>query len=303
MNLSQLYYFKKLAEVQHYTKAAKQLYITQPSLSEAISSLEAELGVQLFLKNGRNIRLTQYGQEFYQYVSASLNELDKGINVIQEHVKDIGGTIEIGCISTLLVGFMARAMYAFRQTVSEKTVFHVFETPTAVAVKGLKSETYDLAFCSKVEDPDLRFTPILQQEILALVNRNHPLASRGTITLKDLAGYNLITYRSDIQIGKDVDTLLTENGLKAERPFMEEGSIGASVQRNPIVGILANTVWLSQYPDLVKLHFSDVPKGFRKVYMAYNSKHFITRPTEHFMEFVLSNLDTLVTAEYQLESD
>jgi len=302
MNLSQLYYFKKLAEVQHYTKAAKELYITQPSLSEAIASLESELGVHLFLKNGRTIKLTQYGQEFYQYVSASLNELDKGINVIQEHVKDIGGTIEIGCIATLLVGFMARAMYSYRESVSEKTIFHVFETPTAVAVEGLKSELFDLAFCSKVEDPDLRFTPILQQEILALVNRNHPLASRGTIALKDLEGYNLMTYRPDIQIGRDVGTLLAENGLKADQPFMEEGSIGASVQRNPIVGILANTVWLSQYPDLIKLHFSDVPKGFRKVYMVYNMKHFLTRPTERFIHFVEANLNTLVAEEYRLES-
>ncbi|QAT48952.1 LysR family transcriptional regulator [Caproiciproducens sp. NJN-50] len=302
MNLSQLYYFKKLAEVQHYTKAAKELYITQPSLSEAISSLESELGVRLFLKNGRNIRLTQYGQEFYQYVSASLNELDKGVNVIQEQVKDIGGTIEIGCIATLLVGFMARAMYSYRESVSEKTVFHVFETPTAVAIEGLKSEIYDIAFCSKVEDPDLRFTPILEQEILALVNQQHPLAKCETITLRDLAGYNLITYRPDIQIGRDVGTLLAENGLKAEQPFMEEGSIGASVQMNPIVGIVANTVWLSQYPNLVRIHFSDVPRGFRKVCMAYNSKHFINRPTERFMDFVLSHLDTLVSEEYRLEN-
>lgn len=50
MNLAHLYYFCKLAELQHYTKAAKELYITQPSLSGAISSLEAELGIALFEK-------------------------------------------------------------------------------------------------------------------------------------------------------------------------------------------------------------------------------------------------------------
>ena len=50
MNLPQLYYFRKLAEVQHYTEAAKALYITQPSLSDSIASLEKELGVSLFQK-------------------------------------------------------------------------------------------------------------------------------------------------------------------------------------------------------------------------------------------------------------
>ena len=302
MNLSQLYYFKKLAEVQHYTKAAKALYITQPSLSEAISSLESELDIQLFVKRGRNITLTQYGKEFYQYVSASLNELDKGIAVIQEHVKDIGGTINIGCIATLLVGFMPRAMYSYRQKISGKTVFHVFETPTAVAVAGLKSEIYDVAFCSKVEESDLCFMPILEQEMLALVNRDHPLADRKTISLKDLEGYSLVTYRPDIQIGRDVGALLAENGLKADCLFMEEGSIGASVRVNPVVGVLANTLWLSQYPDLVQIHFSDVPKAFRKVYMVYNKKHFITLPVERFMNFIQANLDTLVSEDYRLQN-
>ena len=68
MNLSQLYYFRKLAQLQHYTKAAKELYITQPSLSDSISSLEQELGLSLFQKEGRNVKLTKYGKEFYEYV-------------------------------------------------------------------------------------------------------------------------------------------------------------------------------------------------------------------------------------------
>lgn len=91
MNLSQLYYFCKLAELQHYTQAAQELYITQPSLSGAISTLESELGVDLFQKRGRNVYLTKYGKEFYQYVSAALRELDKGIEVAKEHAGKMGG--------------------------------------------------------------------------------------------------------------------------------------------------------------------------------------------------------------------
>ena len=75
MNLQQLYYFRKLAEVQHYTEAAKALYITQPSLSDSIASLESELSVALFQKKGRNVQLTKYGEEFSQYVNQSLEIL------------------------------------------------------------------------------------------------------------------------------------------------------------------------------------------------------------------------------------
>lgn len=56
MNLSQLYYFRKLAELEHYGKASEELFITQPSLSNSIGNLEKELGVPLFERVGRNVR-------------------------------------------------------------------------------------------------------------------------------------------------------------------------------------------------------------------------------------------------------
>ena len=102
MNLSQLYYFRKLAELQHYTKAAKELFITQPTLSGSISSLEQELGVSLFQKAGRNVELTKYGAEFLKYVNASLEQLDKGIAIMKGYSGEgDGGVIDLGCIITL----------------------------------------------------------------------------------------------------------------------------------------------------------------------------------------------------------
>ena len=64
MNLNQLHYFSKLAEVEHYTKAAEELGISQPTLSHAVGALETELGTKLFEKQGRNITLTKYGKIF-----------------------------------------------------------------------------------------------------------------------------------------------------------------------------------------------------------------------------------------------
>lgn len=76
MNLYHLRYFVTLAHLEHYTKAADVLAITQPSLSHAISSLEEELGVKLFEKNGRNVSLTKYGKSFLEDVEQTLNRLD-----------------------------------------------------------------------------------------------------------------------------------------------------------------------------------------------------------------------------------
>ena len=113
MNLQQLYYFRKLAEVQHYTEAAKALYITQPSLSDSISSLENELSVALFQKKGRGIELTKYGQEFYQYVNQALGVLEHGIAIMKEKSDLVTGTIDVGCIPTLLGDFLPNALDRF----------------------------------------------------------------------------------------------------------------------------------------------------------------------------------------------
>ena len=78
MNLYQLRYFLELAEKRQYTKAARQLNITQPSLSYAISQLENELGVKLFEKDGRTISLTDCGRDLAGCASESLAILDKG---------------------------------------------------------------------------------------------------------------------------------------------------------------------------------------------------------------------------------
>ena len=79
MNLYHLRYFVTLAHLEHYTKAAAQLNTTQPNLSYAISSLEAELGVSLFEKDGRNIVLTKCGKDFLSEVEHSLSILDSGV--------------------------------------------------------------------------------------------------------------------------------------------------------------------------------------------------------------------------------
>ena len=100
MNLFHLRYFETLARTEHYSKAAEILSITQPSLSYAISTLESELGIQLFEKRGRNIVLTKYGKAFYSNVKEILASLDNAVRDIKL-VANGEGEINIGFLRTL----------------------------------------------------------------------------------------------------------------------------------------------------------------------------------------------------------
>ena len=105
MNLFYLRYFVTLAQVQHYTKAAEQLCIAQPSLSHAITQLEKELGVPLFEKNGRRTVLTRFGKEFLVCAEKTLATLDEGRTSIQRSARG-EGLIRLGFIRPLGVEFI-----------------------------------------------------------------------------------------------------------------------------------------------------------------------------------------------------
>ena len=114
MNLSQLYYFQKLAEVQHYTRASEELYITQPALSHAISALEDELGANLFQKDGRNMRLTEDGEAFKSQIDIALTAIDNAVAEVKSRHGLVSGTIRIGAMATVCADYLPAAIKSYR---------------------------------------------------------------------------------------------------------------------------------------------------------------------------------------------
>ena len=113
MNLNQLHYFVTLAHIEHYTRAAEMLSITQPSLSHAISMLEQELETNLFEKRGRNVVLTKYGKVFLEYVEEALKILDSGVKKTRALTSDTGGVIDLAYIFTLGSVFVPQLVGGF----------------------------------------------------------------------------------------------------------------------------------------------------------------------------------------------
>ena len=286
MNLSQLYYFRKLAQLQHYTKAAKELYITQPSLSDSISALEQELGLALFQKEGRNVKLTKYGKEFYGYVDAALNQLDKGIAVAKSKSGALGGVIDIGCIPTILGDYMPEVIQHYKEG-NPKAVFNIYQGHTLRLLEELKKGKYDLVFCSGIEDNELEFIPILAQQLILVVREDHPLAAETSVQLADLKGYSLTTYRETIPIGKTVRAVLRKYGVEASFSYDDEISIGGIVTATNQIAIAADTPYLSQFEHIKKITIEDIPADTRLVYMVYSKKNYRTRVTEDFCEFLV----------------
>ena len=289
MNLQQLYYFRKLAEVQHYTKAAKALYITQPSLSDSIASLEHELSVSLFQKKGRGVQLTKYGQEFYEYVNQALGILEHGIAAVREKSDSVTGTIDIGCIPTLLGDFLPNALDLYHEKCPQVS-FNIFHEKSIPVAEGVSAGTYDIGLCSMVENKDdLVFVPITYQELVVIVRNDHPLAVHDSIELTALKGYMLSTYRDTIPIGKTISKILKEKGMEAVYSYDDEISIAGRINHSSKTAIVADTPFLKQFDNLKKIHLTDVPKDTRMLYLVYSKKNFITAAVEAFANFMVAH--------------
>lgn len=289
MNLQQLYYFRKLAEVQHYTEAAKALYITQPSLSDSIASLEHELSVSLFQKKGRGVQLTKYGQEFYEYVNQALGILEHGIAAVREKSDSVTGTIDIGCIPTLLGDFLPNALDLYHEKCPQVS-FNIFHEKSIPVAEGVSAGTYDIGLCSMVENKDdLVFVPITYQELVVIVRNDHPLAVHDSIELTALKGYMLSTYRDTIPIGKTIRKIMKEKGMEAVYSYDDEISIAGRINHSSKTAIVADTPFLKQFDNLKKIHLTDVPKDTRMLYLVYSKKNFITAAVEAFANFMVAH--------------
>jgi LysR family transcriptional regulator, transcription activator of glutamate synthase operon len=95
MEMRQLKYFLAVAESEHVTQASEALHVAQSAISRQISNLENELGVQLFIRQGRNVKLTPIGRNFKKHIEKAMQELDKAVVEVQEYLDPEVGEVRV----------------------------------------------------------------------------------------------------------------------------------------------------------------------------------------------------------------
>ena len=295
MNLHHLQYFRVLAKLEHYTQAAEQLSITQPSLSHAIASLEKDLGTSLFEKHGRNIRLTKHGRFFLTYVENALDELALGEKKLRELTNQTNGSIELGFIYTLGASFVPHLITEFSKHETHQNIrFSFGQGNTKQLIQDLKSEKYDLALCSYVEnEPDIEFIPITQQELVMIVPPQHPLAQKETIDLNETIDYPFISFNKESGVRKIIDSLFNAANIHPtiRCEVEEDTAIAGLVSVNYGIAIIPRIPFLEQFN--VKILPITNPKHERYIYLASVRNQYVTPSITAFKDFLLSHSQTL----------
>jgi DNA-binding transcriptional LysR family regulator len=191
MELHQLRYVLKVAKHLHFTNAASDLGITQPSLSQQIDKLEKELGVKLFERKTRSVELTLAGEDFIMHANRVFAELDQLGEAMQKHSISIKRNIRIGTLSNIGRLELSRQLRLF-QSIHPTTNIHVVEKSGSYElVKMLRVGTIDAAVLFPSPDISLDTTiicqPLIHGRVNVITREDHPFANRETVLLPELA--------------------------------------------------------------------------------------------------------------------
>jgi DNA-binding transcriptional LysR family regulator len=195
MELHQLRYFVAVAELRHFTKAARDLRIAQPSVSRAVRVLEEELGTQLFHRMKGNVALTSAGEVLLPWARRVLADVDGAALEVQELADLRRGRLAVGATPSLATTLLPPALARFHAAFpGVELVLH--EAGSRDLVGELEQGALDIALVIlPLRHEVLETTPLLREELVVAVAPDHPLASRKTIAIGDLRGVPLVMFR------------------------------------------------------------------------------------------------------------
>jgi LysR family hydrogen peroxide-inducible transcriptional activator len=195
MELHQLRYFCAVAETGSFSRAAEQSHVSQPSLSQQIMKLEDELGARLFDRLGRSVRLTETGQTFLPRARAVLRELEAARGDVAEQKDSVAGSVTIGVIPTVAPYFLPQRLTRFSRKYPQVQLT-VVEEITPALLELLRASKLDLAVLAlPVRGHEFETFPLLTEPLFAALPRDHKLAKRRALSLKDLRSQPFLLLR------------------------------------------------------------------------------------------------------------
>lgn len=294
MTLLQLQYFKTLARVLHYTQAAAELHIAQPSLSYSIKELEKELGVKLFEKDSRHIRLTVYGEQFLPYAERALNMLDEGVGVLKQMAGSAQQIVRLGYFHSISASLIPSAMMGvYGQEKNRSIRFQFTEAPSFDLFQQLKKGELDLAFCLH-QDADLEAVTIMRQPLYLAVPEHHPLAKRESVCFEDFAREPVVMLDKPSSLRHQLDEVYTRHGLTPHVVF-EVRECNAALQ---YVALRFGVSVLPQVPAManekvVTIPVSDETTSFvRTVYFSWMKNRPLSPAARRVRDYIVDNYAT-----------
>jgi DNA-binding transcriptional LysR family regulator len=288
MDLLQLKYFQTVARLEHMTKAARQLSIAQPSLSQTIARLEEELGVPLFDRKGREIRLNQFGMVFLRRVERIFGELEDARREIADLAGMEHGRIALAVVIPQILPDLLRSFLAEHPHVS----FHLFHQHSSETVKQqLEQGEIDLCITSPpIEQAGIGWISLMREEIYLMVPPDHRLGSRTSIHLREVEHEPFISLKPGNTMRDLTDNCCRQAGFVPRVAFEgdEPSTLRGLVTAGLGVAFISELV-LRNVADpsvIVPLRIEE-PLCDRIIGLAWRKEHYLSQAAQYFRDFVI----------------
>lgn len=222
MNLKQLTYVLAVAETKNFTRAAEQCHVVQSALSHQIAKLEEELGHPLFLRNQRQVSLTQAGRAIIEPAKAILAAKQALIDAVHAAQDEVAGELALGTISTLNSLDLVAVLNQFHAQ-HPKVSNRLHMAMSGQLLEDLRLHKADIVFIG-VPSGDQSMMPWPHQllgteELVAIMAPSHPLASKAAISLASLSQQPLVDYPAGSSARRQTDQAFEKAGLKRQVHF------------------------------------------------------------------------------------
>jgi DNA-binding transcriptional LysR family regulator len=186
--LRQLEYFIAAGETGSITQASERINISQPSISTAISQLELELDVQLFVRHhAQGLSLTPAGRSMLLEAKRLIEQAESLYSVASEASDEVRGQLNVGCLTTLAPMILPELALSFTAGFPKASI-RPHADNQEMLLSGLRRAVIDVAVTYDLQIPDdVEFTPLVDLPVHALVGEAHPLARHSAVTLQELA--------------------------------------------------------------------------------------------------------------------
>lgn len=253
MEWQQLEYFHAVATLQHFTRAAEQLSITQPALSRSIAQLEHELGVPLFDRQGRSVLLNSYGHTFLEHATRILQEMKEAKRNIMVMQNPLFGDISLAFLKSLGISFIPQMVRSYLD-LHPHVNFHLFQNSTSSMIDQLKRGEVDLCLSSLADTtPDIIWKPLWTEEMFLFIHHSHRFASRSHVKLQDLAGQKFIVLKPGYGSRAILDTMFASMNTSPTIAFEGEEVVS-------LLGFVSANLGIALLPDIPGMDMKNLVK-------------------------------------------
>jgi LysR family transcriptional regulator, hydrogen peroxide-inducible genes activator len=247
MEIHQLRYFVAVADEGSFSRAAAKVRVAQPSLSQQIRKLEAEVGQPLFDRLPRSVVLTEAGRCLIDYARQILASIGDARRSIDELKNEVSGRLAVGAIPTIAPYILPELVGKFQKHYPEVSL-EIVEDVTDGITRRVEAGELDVALASTCQQsPTLRRESLGNEPLLALVPEGHPLAKKALVELDDLKSQRFLLLHEMHCLSQQVHHLLESRRLRPEIAL-------AGSQLGTIANMVAAEIGVSIVPQMMVKH-------------------------------------------------